>query len=166
MALHLVRAQSAYKGHKDTLILSHTHITCQYDEAATKWRNVWEWMGGSSLCEWVVIWKSVIWKSCWCNVLLNRNNTLYGRPCHFRTGLIKCCLVSCVLSTRRICVHSALFDSNERLLTLCLSSPKSYLYSGGRLPAVSTTAGINPFAVLMASYDVMATCFPTAGITS
>ena len=52
--------------------------------------------------------------SCWCSVLLNINNTFYARPCHFRNGLIKCCLVSCVSSTRKMCVRSALFDSNER----------------------------------------------------
>ena len=39
-----------------------------------------------AVCEWIVIWKSEN-MYCWCNVLLH--NTYYGRPCHFRNGLIK-----------------------------------------------------------------------------
>ena len=33
------------------------------------WRNVWEWMGGSCLCEWIVIWQRENMGR-WCNVLL------------------------------------------------------------------------------------------------
>ena len=56
-----------------------------------KWRNVCEWTGGICLCEWTAVWKNE--NMCrQCNVLLH--NTFYGRPNHFRSGLIK---LSCIL---------------------------------------------------------------------
>ena len=61
------------------------------DEAGIKWKNVWESMGGSCLCKWIVIWKSRN-MCCWRNVLLY--NKFYGRPCHFCNGLMK---LSCIL---------------------------------------------------------------------
>ena len=68
------------------------------------WRNVWEWMGGSCLCERTVIWKSE-------NMYLSYN-TFYGIPCNCRNGFIRLSCIFYLVWTK----HSAMMSLQEPII--------------------------------------------------